>query len=188
MDDDLYADIFQVVDVLLMELISSQKSFACENMAGNQPIRRIGSKWYVPETVFSGETYPDFCSGSAYLVRAEDASKIYSVSNETQFFWIDDVFVTGILRDKYHKIVNKTGGNNKLEILTLYNRHHLGGKEDILDWCSKDLSTKQLMYPFILLDKKEFIRDMFCIWNKVRLMRYAMNVAVDLKLRNVSTT
>lgn len=177
-DDDIFVDIFQVIDVLLMELIHSGKSFACENMVGNKPSRILDSKWYVPETVFPDEFYPEFCSGSAYLMKAEDASKIYSTSNKTTFVWVDDVFVTGILRANYDKVVD-TGRNNSIEILTLYNRHHLDNKKEMVKWCSKDLSTEQLKYAFTLLDKNEFIRDMFCMWNKVRLMRFAMNLGLD---------
>lgn len=149
-------------------------------MAGNEPIRKNNSKWYVPEELYPEEKYPEFCSGSAYLMKADDASKIYSISNRTNFFWIDDVFVTGVLREKYDTIVNN-GSNSSLPILSVYNRHHLGNKKEITSWCSKDLSTNQLNFTFILLNKDEFIRDMFCIWNKVRLMRHAMNLALDCK-------
>lgn len=180
-DDDIYADIFQIIDVLLEELINSQKTFACENMGGNSPDRTNTSKWYVPKEIFPDDAYPDYCSGSAYLVRAEDASKIYSISNRTKFLWVDDVFVTGVLRDTYGKMAD-TGNNSNLEILTLYNRHHLGVKTEIIDWCSKDLSTNQLNYAIILLENQDFIRDMFCIWNKVRLMRFAMNLGSQCKI------
>lgn len=123
--------------------------------------------------------YPDYCSGSAYLVKAEDAAKIYSVSNKTNFFWIDDVFVTGILREKYDLLANNEN-KTSLQIFTVYNRHHLGDKKEIINWCSNNFATSQLNHTFVLLTKNEFISDMFCIWNKVRLMRYRMN-NVDYK-------
>lgn len=178
-DDDIFVDIFQMIDVLLMELITSRKTYACENMIGNKPDRSNTSKWYVPENVFPDEAYPAFCSGSAYLMKASDASKIYSISNRITFLWVDDAFVTGVLRDRYGKIVD-TGGTDEgnLEIFSVYNRHHLGVKGEIMDWCAKDLSTNQLTFIFVLLDKDSFIRDMFCVWNKVRLMRFAMNLGL----------
>lgn len=146
-------------------------------MGGNTPVRDPKSKWFVDENIYSGEMYPDFCSGSSYVMKASDAEKIYSTSKKTNFFWIDDVFVTGILREKYNLLLNSTGNN--LDILDLNNDHHLGDKREILDWCSKGLETSQLNFIFILLNKKEFVREMFCIWNKVRLMRYAMNTATN---------
>lgn len=177
-DDDVYADIFQVVDVVLVELINSRKTYACENMAGNKPDRRKNSKWHVPEEVFKEESYPAFCSGSAYLVRTDDASKIYSISNKTTFLWVDDAFVTGVLRENYDLIVSNRS-ESSLQIMTLYNRHHLGKKTETISWCSEGLGSRPMKYTFMLLDKKDFIRDMFCIWNKIRLLRYAMNNVIE---------
>lgn len=177
-DDDIYADIFQVVDVALAELINSGKTYACENMRGNVPNRSKNSKWYVPEEIFKEDAYPEFCSGSAYLVRTDDASKIYSISNKTNFLWVDDAFVTGVLRENYDLIVYDRS-ESSLQIKTLYNRHHLTVKTDIIRWCYEGLGSGQLKYTFVLLNKKEFIRDMFCIWNKIRLLRFAMDSVIE---------
>ncbi|XP_037033178.1 beta-1,3-galactosyltransferase 1-like [Bradysia coprophila] len=174
-DDDIYADIFQIIDVLLMELINARKTYACLNMWGAKPNRTMGNRWYIPKEVFPSDTYPDYCSGSAYLMRADDASKIYSISNRTKFFWVDDVFVTGVLREKYDEIAD-SGSNARLEILSFDHLYHLDAKTELINWCSADLSTNQLNYHFVLLDDENFIRDMYCMWNKVRLMRFAMNL------------
>lgn len=144
------------------------------HQGGNKPIRESDSKWYAPKELFAEDMYPDFCSGSAYLVKAADAAKIYSISNKTNFFWIDDVFVTGILREKYDLLANNSN-EKSLQIFTVYNRHHLGDKKEIINWCSNDNTTAQLNQTFILLNKDDFIGDMFCIWNKVKLMRYMVN-------------
>lgn len=177
-DDDIYADIFQIVEVLVVELNNSNKTYACENMAGNKPYRGNNSIWYVSRESYPEETYPDYCSGSAYLVRSDDAAKIYSISNKTNFLWIDDVFVTGILREKYDLIVNNQS-ETSLQILTLYNRHKLSNKNEIISWCSEGLGTSQLTHAYILLTKDEFVRDMFCIWNKIRLLRYVMDTVIQ---------
>lgn len=166
------------MDVLLAELIHSGKTYACENMGGNRPNRNNNSKWYAPKEMFAEDMYPDFCSGSAYLMKADAAAKICSISEKTKFFWVDDAYVTGILRETYNKN-EKTESNKNLEILTLYNRHHLGDKNEIINWCTQDLSTSQLNFAFILLNNEEFIRNTFCIWNKIRLMTFAMKLALD---------
>lgn len=177
-DDDIFVDIFQVVEVLQAELITTNKTYACLNMGGSKPIREPKSKWFVSNELYPDQKYPDFCSGSSYLMKANDAINIYTVSNKTNFFWIDDVFVTGILRSKYKELVNNTNSGT-LEILNLHKRHHLSDKHEIVDWCRKGLESSQLSFTFILLNKNEFVSEMFCIWNKVRLMRYAENVAVN---------
>ncbi|KAJ6639940.1 Beta-1,3-galactosyltransferase 5 [Pseudolycoriella hygida] len=176
-DDDIFADIFQVVEVIFVELMTTNNTYACLNMNGNKPIRDPKSKWYVSRDVYPIDTYPAFCSGSAYLVKAKDAKKIYDVSNSTKFFWIDDVFVTGILRSKYGELANDTVSGS-LNILYTMKRHHLSNKNEIIEWCKKGLLTTQLSFTFVLLTKNDFVSDMFCLWNKIRLMRYAMNAAV----------
>lgn len=180
-DDDIFADIFQVVEVLLVPFANSQKTYACLNMAGNKPVRDPISSWYVSEELYSDEAYPEFCSGSAYLMKADDASKIYSVSNETKYFFIDDVFVTGILREKYSGFNTSTNPDSSLEIFSLTDHHRL--KLDIFfeikAWCNTGMQSNQLNYTFLLLEKKDIVRNMFCIWNKIRLMRFAMNNAIE---------
>lgn len=144
-------------------------------MGGSKPIRESKSKWFVSKDVYPDEKYPDYCSGSSYLMNTNDAKKIYSVSNQTNFFWIDDVFVTGILRSKYQEILNNKNGRT-MDILNLNDRYHLANKNEIVDWCKKGLETNQLTVTFILLNKNDLISDMFCIWNKVRLMRNGMKI------------
>lgn len=180
-DDDVFVDIFQLVEVILIELINSQKTYACQNMRGNKPIRNPHNVWYVSEELYSGEEYPEFCSGSAYVMRSSDAAKIYSVCNQKKFLWIDDVFVTGILRESYNFMISNSD-NEPLDILTLNNRYNLSCKDQIKKWCNTGLESNQLQYTFVLLHKNEIVRDMFCIWNKVRLLKFAMNNAIVQEL------
>ncbi|KAJ6643331.1 Beta-1,3-galactosyltransferase 1 [Pseudolycoriella hygida] len=181
-DDDMFADTFQIVEIVLEEFRNANKSFVCVDMHGNKPIREVDNKWYVSEETFPDESYPSFCSGVAYLMRAADAAKIYSVSNKTKFFWIDDVFVTGILREKYDVLLHNRD-EVSLEIWPNIYGYFWGETETIIDWCSKDLGINQLSYAFIPIPRENFIRDSFCIWNKIRLMRYAMHTVVDFKMK-----
>lgn len=61
-------------------------------------------KWAVPRSVYKDRLYPDYCSGWAYIttVGAIDIildKLIYSDQNSPTF-WIDDVYITGILRQE----------------------------------------------------------------------------------------
>lgn len=61
-------------------------------------------KWAVPKSVYKDQFYPDYCSGWAYIttVGAIDIildNLIYS-DQESPTFWIDDVYITGILREE----------------------------------------------------------------------------------------
>lgn len=145
-------------------------------MRGNRPVRNPFSVWYIRADLYPAEFYPEFCSGSAYLVKSEDAAKIYSVCNNTRFFWIDDVFVTGMLRENYNLLMKNTGSES-LDILTINDRYNLSCKAEMKIWCNSGMETNPLKYIFTIFDKNAIIRDMFCVWNKVRLMKFAMNNA-----------
>lgn len=176
-DDDIYVDVFDVVDVVLVELIDSKKTYACQNMYGNKPQRDPSNLWYVSDDLYPEENYPEFCSGGAYLLKADDATKIYSVCKKPKFLWIDDVFVTGILRETYNS-QNNGGGSQGLDILTVNSRYNFSCKSAIKTWCSGDGSgTNPIKYIFVSIHKSELIRDMFCIWNEVTLRKYAVHHA-----------
>ena len=46
---------------------------------------------------YSGEFYPTYCSGAAYILTMDLVPKLLNESYMTRFFWVDDVYVTGIL-------------------------------------------------------------------------------------------
>ena len=68
--------------------------------------RDPASKWFVPESEYQDDRYPLFCSGWAYVTNAAAIAAVLSgldssKDDETKkYFWIDDVFVTGIARPK----------------------------------------------------------------------------------------
>lgn len=165
------------MEVFLYDLINSGRAYACQNMGGNEPIRDPTNTWYVSNETFSAEMYPDFCSGSVYLIRSQVAKKIYSVCNQTKFLWIDDVFVTGILREHYNNQLIDHNANEQLDLLSLNVRYNLSCQNELKLWCNTGLK-EPIQYTFVLLNKDDMIRDMFCMWNKVRLLKFAVNTAL----------
>ncbi|KAG4069028.1 hypothetical protein HA402_008339 [Bradysia odoriphaga] len=178
-DDDVFVDIFQLVEVILVELVNSNNAYACLNMRGNKPIRSQDNVWHVSEEIYPGEEYPDFCSGSVYLMKTQVAAKIFAVSNQTKFLWIDDVYVTGILREHYNVLMNYND-HERLDILSMNRRYNISidWRNEIQSWCNAGLN-EQFKYAFALLNKDKVVGDMFCIWNKVRLLKFAMNHAIE---------
>ena len=64
------------------------------------PIRDPQNKWFAPRYMFAGEKYPDFVSGTGYLMQHSVAQRLYRAALDTLFFNMEDVFVTGILSSK----------------------------------------------------------------------------------------
>lgn len=65
-----------------------------------KPISDVTSKWYAPNYMYSGETYPDYLSGTAYVMTFESAVRLYKGSLSTPLFHLEDVYLTGFVADK----------------------------------------------------------------------------------------
>lgn len=97
-DDDIVINLYEIVNKL--------KSFAHESdvfggyvLKGMRTVREPANKWYVKKDEYDADTYPDFLSGWLYFVSRETAAILVRHSETcNKYFWIDDVFVTGILR------------------------------------------------------------------------------------------
>jgi beta-1,3-galactosyltransferase 1 len=65
-----------------------------------KPISDVTSKWYAPNYMYSGEFYPDYLSGTAYLMTYEAVQRLYKGSLSTSLFHLEDVYLTGFVADK----------------------------------------------------------------------------------------
>ena len=63
----------------------------------NRPIKDVNSKWYIPNYLFSGEFFPNFLGGQAYIMSFYAAQKLYEGGLIAPLFYLDDVFLTGIV-------------------------------------------------------------------------------------------
>ena len=61
--------------------------------------RNKWSKWFVTKEEYKEAKYPDYCSGWAYVTNHKTVKSILEESKKVEnHFWIDDVYITGILR------------------------------------------------------------------------------------------
>lgn len=98
-DDDIVVDVYSVLEKLRSGVADCEDcvvGYLLRNMA---PVREPANKWYVSETEYAGNIYPDFVSGWLYVTQPRLASRLLDrVERSHEHFWIDDVFVTGMLR------------------------------------------------------------------------------------------
>ncbi|XP_018370601.1 PREDICTED: beta-1,3-galactosyltransferase 5 isoform X2 [Trachymyrmex cornetzi] len=98
MDDDIIVNIYGILEKLHSGMIekNSLTGYIMKNMI---PVREPANKWYVSKAEYADNIYPDFVSGWLYITHPQIASRLinYALSSH-DYFWIDDVFVTGILR------------------------------------------------------------------------------------------
>lgn len=60
-----------------------------------KPIADITSKWYSPIYMFSGDMYPNYLSGTGYVMSMNSAVALYNASLTTPLFHLEDVYLTG---------------------------------------------------------------------------------------------
>ncbi|XP_040570475.1 beta-1,3-galactosyltransferase 5 [Lepeophtheirus salmonis] len=97
-DDDVFVDVFQLPKLLTEfgfdEIVEKHPFFMCHINDGATP-RKFG-KWLVTKEEYPYSYYPVFCSGGAYVTNLLLIESIVQM-NYKKFFWVDDVFLTGIL-------------------------------------------------------------------------------------------
>ena len=76
-----------------------------DNVKG--PDRNKKSKWFVNETEYALNRYPPYCGGGFYVMSVAMTQELYRISRITKALSMDDVWVTGILRQKLRR-----GDNN----------------------------------------------------------------------------
>jgi len=97
MDDDIYVDFPGLVSVVGKNMVHSSMWMMGLLQIKLPILRNKMSKWAVSEEDFSGHFYPDFLSGWCYVSTPEAVRGILSIVDNEDLFWIDDVWVTGVL-------------------------------------------------------------------------------------------
>ena len=64
---------------------------------GNSPVHREG-KWAISEDDYPFRTWPDYCHGAFSFFSSDVAFSLHSKARKTPFVWIDDAYITGVVR------------------------------------------------------------------------------------------
>lgn len=103
-DDDSFVNIFEIVR-LMKENRRKSNVIMCSLWQNNSmPIlrdRKTCMKWCVRRRELPGlRFFPQYCAGIAFVLSRQIVTHLYAASRSTPFFWIDDVYVTGLLTKK----------------------------------------------------------------------------------------
>ncbi|XP_043512312.1 beta-1,3-galactosyltransferase 1-like isoform X3 [Frieseomelitta varia] len=123
-DDDMFVNIptlmrtlqsrSQTTNTLLGSLICNAK-----------PILDPNNKWYTPKYMYSERIYPNYLSGTGYVMSLDVAFKLYHAALRTPLLHLEDVYITGLCA-KHAKVrpINHSGFSyvpRKLDPCTLRN-------------------------------------------------------------------
>ena len=105
-------------------------------------------KWCVKRNEMRGRTrFPQYCAGIGFIVSAPLLPLLYNASKSTPFFWIDDVYVTGLLTKKL-----------PAGVAYVDTRKHFTSKEDLAIEQYQNSSTPVLYYYVHSKNAEKFTR------------------------------
>ena len=97
-DDDTFVDMRSLVTNLQFTV---NHHFVMGRMiSGAQPFHDKNSKYYTPSDVYRGATYPQYLSGSAYVISTDGVKRLLLSCLRTRVFWLEDVYITGMCAKK----------------------------------------------------------------------------------------
>ena len=114
MDDDISVDLPRII-----EKARALPSWTVGGWVHQQlMVRRSRSKWSVTMQEYSQKFYPDFVSGWVYAAAMHTIKALVKSAKTSEPFWIDDVWLTGIVREKHNdqKIQSWPGGSQKINL------------------------------------------------------------------------
>lgn len=102
-DDDVFLNVFTLLELTETTLANKKKHLFCPvRPIGTSPIQRKEGKWKIDDNEFKNLThYPvTYCNGFFVILTSDIITDMYASVKETPFFWVDDVYVFGLLPSK----------------------------------------------------------------------------------------
>lgn len=97
MDDDIVVDFYRLRTVMNSIVQDHRPLLMGYLLKGTQPVREPANKWFVTQSEYPQSMYPPFLSGWLYITTPKDAKTLAEASKTVPYFWIDDIYVTGLL-------------------------------------------------------------------------------------------
>lgn len=93
-DDDMYVNISPLYNMLKQKNATKDVLLGCL-ICGAKPIQDIKSKWYAPNYMFAEKVYPNYLSGTGYVMSIDVVPKLYKAALNVPIFHLEDVYITG---------------------------------------------------------------------------------------------
>lgn len=97
-DDDMYINLEKLWD--LAKTNKKPQLLMGSLICNAVPIKDPYNKWFVPKYMFNERNYPNYLSGTGYLMSRKTVSALYQASLDSPLFHLEDIYITGILARK----------------------------------------------------------------------------------------
>ena len=103
-DDDVFVDTIHILDFLGNFGFDETSEFIlCHVIQDQEPVRDkdgVNGKWFLSRDEYPEDLFPPYCSGSAYVASITAIHAISGVTLEIPYLFVDDVFMTGLARER----------------------------------------------------------------------------------------
>ncbi|XP_070174282.1 beta-1,3-galactosyltransferase 5-like [Littorina saxatilis] len=99
LDDDVFFDTFKLIHRYWPQVVDKRRAIFCSVWKNNtKPVLRDG-KWAVSGRLFGAKKmFPyDYCSGLTVMITGDLVPFLFGAARFTPVFWIDDIYLFGIL-------------------------------------------------------------------------------------------
>lgn len=98
-DDDVFVNMPRMMDFLILDLspFGTNNLLFCTPYRNARALRSYRSKWRVNFEEYPDKYYPPYCPGWALLYSPDVLFALYNKVQQSKYFWIDDVLITGML-------------------------------------------------------------------------------------------
>ncbi|KAK3607580.1 hypothetical protein CHS0354_011116 [Potamilus streckersoni] len=111
-DDDVVLDTYRLLEIVYPIYENKTRYILCNIfMGGKAPIvRDVKHKWYVKDSelknigLLDKKIYPPYCSGFTVILATDLIPAMFGIAHVTPFFWVDDVYLHGLLPMKAKRI------------------------------------------------------------------------------------
>ncbi|XP_022699789.1 beta-1,3-galactosyltransferase 5-like isoform X1 [Varroa jacobsoni] len=102
LDDDVWVNFPMLKSYLHLEIPKRPYRIHCLVWRRVRVARRPRSKWFVSKVEYSLPYNPPYCGGLAYILPKQLLTVLVNASYKVPFFWVDDIYVTGLLAREAH--------------------------------------------------------------------------------------
>ena len=148
-DDDMFVNLNSLKDAVTKYSFVLEKGIGGYCNLSREPIRSKTEKWSVTYEMYPNKLYPPYCSGTGYVTSMNVVEKVYKVSKDVPFIYLEDVYVSLCLNrlglnathlPGFHAALQKIGCEYQSK--KLVTSHRLTPKMLHEAWNLKNCSTK----------------------------------------------
>ncbi|XP_057672478.1 beta-1,3-galactosyltransferase 1-like [Diorhabda carinulata] len=98
-DDDMFLQTTKLMEIIIARKTSTNVLIG-KMICDANPIKDPFSKWYCPSYMFNKTYYPNFLSGTGYLMSMDVTKRLIDAAIRTPLIHLEDVYLTGICAEK----------------------------------------------------------------------------------------